>query len=165
MNEIEEILLTHSRRYPLMEPTDYVKLLYQMHMGPGHLVTDPGMAVKRVSEERKEGETGVRLEKIGNGLVRCYLSGEDGNISTEAIADAFILTANSFMKQPEALRASLNTLTELSKSGALPGGIEKFNQQYVAEGMPMVSHSDTYRENYHPSYRVVYENLIKEKLL
>lgn len=164
MNEIEKILLEHADRYPLMQAQDYVKLLYQMHMGPGHFVRNPEDAVNRLRAERKEGETGVRLEPIGNGLARCYLSGGEGHLSDDAIADAFVVTANTFMMQPEALRASLDILADLSAGGKLPCEVGSYKENYVASGMPMVSHSDVYREAYRPAYRVVYEDLIKEKL-
>ena len=36
-----EILQTHAARYPLMQPQDYAKLLYQSEFGPRHLLTTP----------------------------------------------------------------------------------------------------------------------------
>lgn len=165
MNEIEKILLEHSARYPLMEAQDYVKLLYQMHMGPGHLVTNPEEALRRVKAERTTGQTGVRLEAIGNGLSRCYLDGGDGTLTDEAITDAFILTANTFMKQPDGLLEALEELTMLSAAGRIACDTEPYKSAYVASGMPPVSHSENYRRAYHPAYRVVFEDLIREKLL
>ena len=40
MSEFELILQAHSARYPLMEPQDYGKLVFQSEFGPEHLVSD-----------------------------------------------------------------------------------------------------------------------------
>ena len=37
MEELERILREHAERYPLMQPTDAVKLIYQNEFGGGHL--------------------------------------------------------------------------------------------------------------------------------
>ena len=38
MFELEAILKIHVKRYPLMQPTDAVKLIYQNEFGGGHLI-------------------------------------------------------------------------------------------------------------------------------
>ena len=40
MEELEKILQDHAKRYPQMEPTDGVKLIYQNEFGGGHLIKD-----------------------------------------------------------------------------------------------------------------------------
>ena len=40
METLPNILLNHAGRYPLMEPTDAVKLIYQNEFGGGHLIQD-----------------------------------------------------------------------------------------------------------------------------
>jgi len=51
---MREVLLAHFARYPAMTAQDAVKLLYQATFGPGHLIADPAMAAKRLTEERAE---------------------------------------------------------------------------------------------------------------
>lgn len=98
MNTIQQLIQTHLTKYPLMELTDAVKLLYQNGLGPGHMVTDEAGSLKRLCEEWEncinqegcekgtasesgeicreicgEGETRSSfVESIGNGLVRVY---------------------------------------------------------------------------------------------
>ena len=36
MDALEQILQDHARKYPKMEPTDAVKLIYQNEFGGGH---------------------------------------------------------------------------------------------------------------------------------
>ena len=38
MEELKAILIAHAKRYPLMQPTDAVKLIYQNEYGGGHLI-------------------------------------------------------------------------------------------------------------------------------
>ena len=40
MEELKAILITHAKRYPLMQPRDAVKLIYQNEFGGGHLICD-----------------------------------------------------------------------------------------------------------------------------
>ena len=40
MEHVRDILLTHAARYPKMQPTDAVKLLFQSEFGGGHLVAN-----------------------------------------------------------------------------------------------------------------------------
>ena len=40
MEELKVILITHANRYPLMQPQDAVKLIYQNEFGGGHLIRD-----------------------------------------------------------------------------------------------------------------------------
>ena len=40
MDDLKQILISHAARYPLMEPTDAVKLIYQNEFGGGHLIRD-----------------------------------------------------------------------------------------------------------------------------
>ena len=40
MFELERILRQHADSYPLLQPTDAVKLIYQNEFGGGHLIRD-----------------------------------------------------------------------------------------------------------------------------
>ena len=40
MEELRAILIAHAKRYPLMQPQDAVKLIYQNEFGGGHLIRD-----------------------------------------------------------------------------------------------------------------------------
>ena len=75
---ISDILLRlfgeHARRYPLMEPRDAVKLLYQQSFGGGHLVTDEAACAAWIKKERTEAPAvSCPFESIGGGLLRMHL--------------------------------------------------------------------------------------------
>ena len=77
MKTIQPLIRTHLTKYPLMELTDMIKLLYQNEFGPGHMISDESESLKRLTEEW---ESLPRLssspltEPIGNHLVRVHLA-------------------------------------------------------------------------------------------
>ena len=48
---LEDVLARHFAKYPLMEPQDAVKLIYQMEFGPEHLIRDEGKALSMLRQE------------------------------------------------------------------------------------------------------------------
>ena len=51
MDDFYQILRTHARRYPAMEPQDAVKLTYQSVFGGGHMIDNRQSSEKRLKEE------------------------------------------------------------------------------------------------------------------
>jgi len=153
-----EAALLHAGTYPRMQAQDYVKLACQHALGCGHMVSSFENAYERILSERSPGETGVRFEDIGNGLVRMHLSGNDASFSSELLAGMFMHTANAFEKSGEKLEEALKTLAALSEEGKLSvpaDEMKRYIAQYRRNGCPIVSHTDSYREAYQPHYRVV----------
>ena len=74
---MEAVFLAHFERYPQMTAQDAVKLVYQSAFGPGHLIADPAMAARRLSEERAESAKtdAPAFEAIGGGFCRLHLGG------------------------------------------------------------------------------------------
>lgn len=160
LSTIEEIILEHNGKYPLMCCQDYVKLVYQHFMGPGHLVRNPESALERLNLERPGNETGVTYENIGNGLVRCHLSGDDDSITNDELAALFFDTARRFVPDPAGLGKALLTLDHMAEAGALNVDGEEmkcFTKAYTLAGFPLVSHSERYHAAYYPSYRIIFE--------
>lgn len=166
MEEQDEILLCHRRRYPKMELQDWVKLLYQRTFGPGHLLRDPAAAREFLIREWETVAAGSRClpENIGGGLVRIHLSGLQRE-SLEVVWQAFSRTASQPRGSREAFLATLTRLEQLARSGILPDSPEAVREylgEYARRGYPMVSHSDTYRRLYHPAYRVADKEILRQ---
>ena len=74
MNQLENILTLHARRYPAMEAADYIKLLYQSEFGPGHMVAEGDALACLQTEFAQAEEEGYApaytIEAIGGGLCR-----------------------------------------------------------------------------------------------
>ena len=77
MEELKAILITHAKRYPLMQPRDAVKLIYQNEFGGGHLIRDEEACLNYLRREYADLEkdpTAALYEGIGNGIVRVNLA-------------------------------------------------------------------------------------------
>ena len=77
MEELERILRQHAKRYPLMQPTDAVKLIYQNEFGGGHLIRDEQACLNYLRREYDSVEKDPDMplcEEIGNGISRVNLA-------------------------------------------------------------------------------------------
>ena len=167
MDELRGILLAHMKKYPLMEPRDAAKLLYQGEFGGGHLLSDRGSALKRLKSEIEQ----IKQTKVGNDSEACFpaemvspdiarlnLNGiTDLGLSEQTIVGLFAETC-----QPrgavQSLRGKLALMADMARRGEAPFSLadwQVFASQWEAAGFPAVSHSEAYRAAYHPAYRLI----------
>ena len=164
MEQLRSILLDHAERYPLMEPTDAIKLCYQNEFGGGHLVRDEKQFHARLMEEYRTTPqicSAALTEPIGNGLVRVYLNALDASgYAPEHLAAAFLRSAAKTQGNPDSFQKKLELLRDMARRNQLPfseSALEAYLADYEQSGFPMISHSDTYRNAYRPAYRIVRE--------
>lgn len=169
---MNSILLTHAEKYPLMEPTDAVKLLYQSEFGGGHLIKDPAGCLNYLHQEylATTQKSSIPLaEEIGNGFVRIYLAAlNENNLSVAELGEIFLLSAAQPQGNMDSFREKLSILTKLTQDGMMPfssEALESYLKEYEQAGFPPVSHSDAYRAAYHPSYRVVSKKYLPWQVL
>ena len=160
MEELKAILAAHAKRYPLMEPTDGVKLIYQNEFGGGHLIKDEQACMnylRREYESVEKDPAAPVYEPIGNGIVRVNLAAVKPE-NLEKLGNAFIRSAAEHKGNPERFLEKLEILRTLTAEGCFsfdPEALETYLTAYRAAGYPPVSHSETYRCHYRPAYRVV----------
>lgn len=164
---LQEVLLFHAARYPLMTPQDGVKLLYQHAFGPGHLLRDPQRALAYLRQEHAALPPAEPRppEPIGNGLVRMYLNGLEAS-QLEALFADFARTAAAFQGDEALFAQSLLVLEEVTRQGKMPfdaDALTAYLTAYRQAGCPMVSHSPQYKAAYAPAYRVICEAVKSEK--
>ena len=162
----EAVLRRHAAKYPLMEPTDAVKLLYQSHFGGGHLIPDPAVSLARLLSECETipyDPSSEPEESIGGGIVRIMLAAVPRDADTLArLNDRFVRSAAAVHGTREEFLESLALLRRLTAEGVFrfsPEALDAYLTEYAAAGYPPVSHSAAYREAYHPAYRVVLEDM------
>lgn len=166
---MKTILLAHAKHYPVMEPTDAVKLLYQNTFGGGHLIRDEAAAIHYLRREYSATlrDAGVPLtENIGNGLIRVNLAALPEN-RLEELGRVFLQSAKDWQGTLEEFLPKLALLREMTAEGVfafLPEDLDSYLSDYAQAGYPMVSHSEIYRQTYHPAYRVVLAELFGEKI-
>ena len=160
---MSEAMAAQAARYPLMEAQDWYKLVYQGEFGAGHLIADIEAARMRFMDEwGKAGPVspGELLEEpIGGGFCRLHLRPAKGSgAPPEAIFSAFLSGAAITCGSAEGMRKKLRTLEEFLDDGRMKctsDELRAFIKGYEGRGYPMVSHSECYRSEYRPSYRII----------
>lgn len=163
METLAHILAAHAERYPLMEPTDAVKLIYQNEFGGGHLIRDVDSCLNYL---RREYESVIQspdvplMEDIGNSMYRVNLNALDhAGYAIDQLGADFIRSANAHQGSLDRFLQKLEILLQLTKEGRMPfsaEALEAYLETYRRAGYPMVSHSDTYRNAYSPAYRIIF---------
>ena len=160
MEELEQILREHAKRYPLMQPRDAVKLLYQNEFGGGHLIRDEEACLNYLRREYADLEkdpTAPMYEDIGNGIVRVNL-GAVREEALEQLGQDFIASAAKHKGTLDSFLNKLEVLISLTADGVFTFDADALNaylSEYKAAGYPAVSHSPEYRQAYNPAYRVI----------
>ena len=156
---MEEILAVHAARYPKMEPQDYGKLVYQSCFGPEHMISGPEQVEKRILEELSGLEEACSPEKpepIGGGLCRFPLSMLKDETDAAVLACLFAATARVYAKREGDFADALSKLRQQN----VPG-MARWLEDYERSGCPSVSHSEVFRQAYHPHYRLLKEEYAK----
>ncbi len=155
----QSTLRAHFARYPLMEPADAVKLLYQNEFGCEHVLADEPTCAARVAAEREglQGPDAPPFVAIGNRLCRLELR-DSAYLPAERIARMMRLTAACSHGDADSFQQKLGILTTLCDGGEAPfsaGALADYLRGYALLGYPAVHHSPAYRAAYAPAYRVV----------
>lgn len=160
MEELEQILREHAKRYPLMQPCDAVKLIYQNEFGGGHLIRDEQACLNYLRREYADLEkdpTAPMYEDIGNGIVRVNLAAVREE-ALEQLGQDFIASAAKHKGTLDSFLNKLEVLISLTADGVFTFDADALNaylSEYKAAGYPAVSHSPEYRQAYNPAYRVI----------
>jgi hypothetical protein len=169
MTFIGQLLSQNLQRYPGMELPDIYKLLHQAAMGAGHAVGDPDAARAMLRSEAQRVGAGPPDPiadpispdgKLARIHLRPYVAaGRD----LDALADAFVHTAQRFDASPEKLVKFCGCLGDLADAQGIPftrPQVSEYFEGIAARGYPVVRHSDAYRAAYRPAYRVVLLELL-----
>lgn len=171
MESLEQVLRRHARKYPMMQPTDAVKLIYQNVFGGGHLIRDPEAcrnALQREYECTPQDPHAPLLESIGNGLVRVMLNAVDANnYSIRQLGEDFIRSSEAHKGNLNSFLIKLEILRKVTDSGSFGFTLEELEaylEEYKRAGYPMVSHSEQYRRFYNPAYRIVLASIFSKEI-
>ena len=170
METLEQVLRRHARKYPMMQPTDAVKLIYQNVFGGGHLIKDREAclrALQREYENTPQEQHAPLLESIGNGLVRVMLNAVDSSdYSIRQLGEDFIRSSQEHKGNLNGFLIKLEILRKVTASGVFGFTLEELEnylEAYKEARYPMVSHSEQYRQAYKPAYRIVLESIFSKE--
>ena len=160
MEELRAILIAHAKRYPLMQPTDAVKLIYQNEFGGGHLIRDEEACLNYLRREYAsvaKDPTVPLYEDIGNGINRVNLAAVKPE-DLEQLGKDFIRSAAEHTGTMDSFLRKLDVLRKLTVEGIFSFDsqeLENYLFKYRSQSYPIVSHSEAYREEYRPAYRII----------
>ena len=164
MNDLIDILVYHQKLYPLMQPQDIIKLIYQNEFGGGHLITDCEKSLFWIKKEFMESnhQQEALITPIGNNIVRVSIHQYQG--SMEKLNEVFIESSKMVSGTKENLLRKFEIVRNWINNGNIfsfkPEEFNEYLVAYIESGCPLVSHSDIYRNEYNPSYRVVLKSLL-----
>ena len=160
---VEALIVEHYGRRPLMRATDFYKLLYQGFFGVGHIMDEGALDWLRSEAEKldiEENPDERLLEEVSaDGKIvrvnlRPYLR---RGLPLEGLLDAMEKTALREGSREEFLEA-WDVFKGLAASGEVrvdSGELEALDGELQREGPSPHHHSNAYREEYHPAYRIV----------
>lgn len=164
-----ELLKKHFEQTPRMAPTDAVKLAFQSAFGCGHLLCDKAACtdfVRREMEQISENASVPAFTPIGGCMCRLNLASPVvRKLSPERITEMMLLTSERVEARydnSERFENALSLIVSAAQSAEAPfalSELESYLASYRAQGCPAVSHSEWYRQAYHPAYRVVLTDL------
>ena len=158
--DIRDFLRAHCARYPELALQDVFKALYQSAFGCEHLIADPSAAADYIRAEaaRSGDRISELVELLGGDYGRVHLGILQDGLSAETFARLFALSARHEECGREKLEAMLTALQTMADAGELPFSAQETAEaveRWRKDGFLPLHHSEIFRQNYAPAYRVL----------
>jgi hypothetical protein len=168
---MEEILLAEIRNHPYMQVNDLYKFLHQAAFGSEHAIHDREGVRKWMETEVAGLDLSIidplfdRLSPDGV-MVRVNLrpwikAGHNPSV----LLEAFINTANSRKGSADVFIQYWKTARQLAEKGMFRFSerkMDRFINRKEKDGLPAVHHTWQYERKYHPAYRVVDSQFLRD---
>ena len=143
----------HQLKYPNRKIQDDLKWIFQSIMGCEHFVLDENKSLERIYSEMK-GEYNYHIEKLNDTYVRFHF---ENLTQTQAhvLNQLFIASSKVSGLGRDVLKETLEKYKNHVKDED-----QRFIDEYIASGMPPISHSEYFKSFYHPSYRVLFSHYV-----
>lgn len=155
----------HLLWFPLMQPSDIYKLLYQGVLGAEHLLSSPDAFTRELAAEFEPLEpdpSGRLLEPVrpDRTLLRLNLRAYKCSSSqVSKLFSALLETSLIPMGDSAELQSVWDRLVADCEQGLVPGITPEDMRTHTAwleqAGFPAVHHSPIYRQHYQPAYRLI----------
>ena len=158
--DIRDFLRAHCARYPELALQDVFKALYQSAFGCEHLIADPSAAADYIRAEaaRSGDRISELVELLSGDYCRVHLGILQDGLNAETFARLFALSARHEECGREKLEAMLTALQTMADAGELPFSAQETAEaveRWRKDGFPPLHHSEIFRQNYAPAYRVL----------
>lgn len=154
------LLCEHISKYPEAKVEDIFKFLHQSTFGCEHLVSSFETALSRINSELESLNVprSQLVEKLDGDFSRVSLSCIGNGLKSETLARLFLLSSLEPKEDTTSLEARLNVARDMITEGVLPFSLDEFEEKrakWRKKGYPALHHSDKFRNEYHPAYRVI----------
>ena len=158
----QECLQQHIQLHPLLEAQDIIKFCFQAAFGAEHILMDLKAAEKYFFNEftnTKEADI-LLYEELNERYCRVNIAAwKKKGLDPEVLFQYFIQEAgqNNTASDEDMLKL-LYTVSDIMKGMNCSVAEKSWNEamtQYLQSGIHPVHHSDRYRQNYSPAYRVI----------
>lgn len=153
-------LLLHYEKYPALEVQDLFKYLFHSTFGCEHFIFSLERVTEYLGREANEVTKSGRdaIEELDGEYVRLHLGCLGLGLRIQTLARIFYLSAKKEPEGKKRLEEKLRVAREMVREGTLPLSASEFDSladEWRNMGYPAIHHSDTFREQYHPHYRVI----------
>ncbi len=164
MNDNEKtrkLLIAHYKRYPLLKIEDIFKYLHQSSFGCEHLIASPYAAANYIQKEAQSlspSAEHILIEELDGEYCRVHLSYLKKGLRAETLGKLLFLSAQHHPEGVSLLEEKLRVAISLIEDGILPFEKNAFAEAleiWKNDGYPALHHSESFREMYHPAYRVI----------
>ena len=172
---VEKFVSDQMRQYPEMRLLDIYKSCFQDFMGAEHLVSDYERVKHYLDAELEQ--TG--LDELPSWYYEpCGIKGQyvrvnirvikESLITEEKLLDAFIRSANG--KHPSVRQWETRWHKIIGKIDKMQLGLpfyeedKRFIDSILSEEKYAISHSENYRDAYHPHYRIVERKIFEKEI-
>lgn len=160
-DELKQVILKHIKKYPKQELQDVLKMLYQNEFGPKHLAENEIECFKSLSKEFQSvqyDENEELFEDIGYNALRLNLKAIPKDTDLNYINKIIVKSNGDFCGTNEKLVIKFGLLVVMAENNEIPFNIERVREEtnaFAKNGFKPISHSDIFKENYFPSYRII----------
>ncbi len=162
MEQTEKLLLEQFNKYPKLQLRDIFKFIYQSSFGCEHMVSSLEKATDYIFDEYNKGAAENEIEELDGDYCRVPLFYIDKGLSVKTFGKLFYLSAKK-EDGKGALIKKLQVTQKLIEDSKLPFALSEFlkeKQAWEEQGYPAIHHSEIFRENYKPAYRLISKEYI-----
>ena len=161
VEEMKKQLLVQRKRYPLMNEEDVVKFAFQGMLGVGHLIRSVDDARYRLTAEMaslEPDESEPLIEKISPDWLRLNLRPAKARGMSENDLVWYLVQSAERKTLSFTRQDVFHFCVKLDGSDKMKAAAEK-----ILDESWLPSHSEKYKEAYHPAYRVLFMDYMNLK--
>lgn len=160
----KELLTEHYQTYPQLQIQDIFKFLHQSSYGCEHLLQDAADVVEYINKEVEEYQFHREefTEELDGEFCRVHLDWIKAGLSAKTLGILFYISAKPVENGKTTLEEKLDVFLQMVKEGMLPfttDEVETEIAKWKKTGYSACRHSEEFRKNYSPAYRVVRKDL------